>query len=275
MPQPMSTPTAAGITAPLVGITEPTVAPMPTWASGMRATWPSTIGRRAVFSAWRMVPGSMSLAQEMSLSLMLVGMSPPPCCRWLVVWPAGVEPASRAWRARILAVGRRPRGLRSMPGRTLTPVPSAGRSSATGRWLPEEDSNPHSRVTPTSFRLDDLASSTATGSRTPASGLRARRRAVGLPRRGRPSSGVRHDSTRHDARPYRGRALDSLSYGEHRLAGTTRTCDPRLRRAVLSSTELRRAGVDGRGRTCTSGFVDRCLLHSATSTWRHRRDLNP
>ena len=30
MPQPMSTPTAAGITAPLVGITEPTVAPIPT-----------------------------------------------------------------------------------------------------------------------------------------------------------------------------------------------------------------------------------------------------
>jgi len=29
MPQPMSTPTAAGITALMVGITEPTVAPMP------------------------------------------------------------------------------------------------------------------------------------------------------------------------------------------------------------------------------------------------------
>ncbi len=43
------------------------------------------------------------------------------------------------------------------------------------------------------------------------------------------------------------------------LASTTRTCDPRLRRAVLSSTELQRVGIDGRGRTCTSGFVDRCL----------------
>src|SRR3954468_24069882 len=72
MPQPMSTPTALGITAPLVGITEPTVAPMPTWASGMRATWPSTIGRRAAFSAWRMVPSSTSLPQEMSLSLIVV-----------------------------------------------------------------------------------------------------------------------------------------------------------------------------------------------------------
>ena len=45
MPQPMSTPTALGMTAPLVGMTEPTVAPMPTWASGMRATWPVDDGQ--------------------------------------------------------------------------------------------------------------------------------------------------------------------------------------------------------------------------------------
>src|SRR3954452_7470899 len=77
MPQPMSTPTADGITAFFVGITEPTVAPIPTCASGMRATCPSTIGRRAVFSAWRIVSGSMSVAHEMSLSLMWLGMSPP------------------------------------------------------------------------------------------------------------------------------------------------------------------------------------------------------
>ena len=38
MPQPMSTPTAAGMIAPLVGITEPIVAPMPQWQSGMTAT---------------------------------------------------------------------------------------------------------------------------------------------------------------------------------------------------------------------------------------------
>src|SRR5205823_6256174 len=56
--------------------TEPTVAPMPTWASGMSATWPSTIGSRAVFSAWRIVSGSTSLAQEISLSLSLVGTRP-------------------------------------------------------------------------------------------------------------------------------------------------------------------------------------------------------
>ena len=38
MPQPMSTPTAAGMIAPSVGMQEPTVAPMPKWQSGMTAT---------------------------------------------------------------------------------------------------------------------------------------------------------------------------------------------------------------------------------------------
>ena len=47
IPQPMSTPTADGMTAPTVGMTEPMVAPMPTWASGMRATWPATNGSLA------------------------------------------------------------------------------------------------------------------------------------------------------------------------------------------------------------------------------------
>ncbi|MCY1246253.1 hypothetical protein D9M72_594680 [compost metagenome] len=37
MPQPMSTPTAAGITASRVGMTDPTVAPFPRWASGISA----------------------------------------------------------------------------------------------------------------------------------------------------------------------------------------------------------------------------------------------
>ncbi len=39
MPQPISTPTAAGMIAPLVGITEPTVAPMPKCTSGITAMW--------------------------------------------------------------------------------------------------------------------------------------------------------------------------------------------------------------------------------------------
>ena len=38
MPQPMSTPTAAGMTAERVGITDPTVAPIPRCTSGMAAT---------------------------------------------------------------------------------------------------------------------------------------------------------------------------------------------------------------------------------------------
>ena len=38
IPQPMSTPTAAGITAPCVAITLPTVAPIPLCASGITAT---------------------------------------------------------------------------------------------------------------------------------------------------------------------------------------------------------------------------------------------
>jgi hypothetical protein len=37
MPHPMSTPTAAGMIAPSVGITDPTVAPLPRCASGISA----------------------------------------------------------------------------------------------------------------------------------------------------------------------------------------------------------------------------------------------
>ena len=54
MPQPMSTPTAAGMMALLVGITEPTVAPIPRCTSGIAATWWCTIGRREMLtSCWR------------------------------------------------------------------------------------------------------------------------------------------------------------------------------------------------------------------------------
>lgn len=38
MPQPMSTPTAAGTIAPMVGTTEPTVAPLPRCTSGITDT---------------------------------------------------------------------------------------------------------------------------------------------------------------------------------------------------------------------------------------------
>ena len=58
IPQPMSTPTAAGMIALRVVTTEPTVAPLPIWASGISRT-PSTTERRAVRSAWARVAGSM------------------------------------------------------------------------------------------------------------------------------------------------------------------------------------------------------------------------
>ena len=51
MPQPMSTPTAAGMIAPLVGITEPTVAPMPKCTSGITATWLWMNGSHATFAS--------------------------------------------------------------------------------------------------------------------------------------------------------------------------------------------------------------------------------
>lgn len=38
MPQPISTPTAAGMMARSVAMTLPTVAPMPQWTSGIAAT---------------------------------------------------------------------------------------------------------------------------------------------------------------------------------------------------------------------------------------------
>ena len=51
MPQPMSTPTAAGMIAPTVGITLPTVAPLPRCASGIKARCGRTNGIDAVRSA--------------------------------------------------------------------------------------------------------------------------------------------------------------------------------------------------------------------------------
>ncbi len=48
MPQPMSTPTAAGMMAFVHGMTEPTVAPLPQCTSGMAATWWWTNGSAAM-----------------------------------------------------------------------------------------------------------------------------------------------------------------------------------------------------------------------------------
>src|SRR5258705_7998727 len=45
----MSTPTAAGLTAPFIAITLPTVAPLPKCTSGIAATWWKTQGRAEMF----------------------------------------------------------------------------------------------------------------------------------------------------------------------------------------------------------------------------------
>jgi hypothetical protein len=58
IPQPMSTPTAAGMMARRVGITEPTVAPMPKCTSGIAAMCLNTTGRRAAFCSWRFASSS-------------------------------------------------------------------------------------------------------------------------------------------------------------------------------------------------------------------------
>ena len=58
IPQPMSTPTAAGITAPTVGMTLPTVAPMPQWTSGITATHWWMNGIAATLRSWRSADSS-------------------------------------------------------------------------------------------------------------------------------------------------------------------------------------------------------------------------
>ena len=69
MPQPMSTPTAAGMIAPSVGMTEPTVAPLPRWASGISARCGCTNGIDAVRSAWaRVLPSRI----EAKLAILVV-----------------------------------------------------------------------------------------------------------------------------------------------------------------------------------------------------------
>ena len=79
--------------------------------------------------------------------------------------------------------------------------------------------------------------------------------------RGEPSLGV--EPSPH---PYQ-RCAQPLSYKGVGLAGTTRTCYLRLRRAALCPDELRRDGVDARGRTwntrlrrpvlCPLSYVDK------------------
>ena len=151
-------------------------------------------------------PGSMSLAQEMSLSLTWVGMSPPFGC-WLV-WSTGVGPASRAWCARILAVG-------------------CGRAE-----------------------------------RTPAAGLRARRRV-----RWTSAAGWKGDGTR----THKGR-------GSFPRGATDGTCtrDLRLDGPALLLAELRRlAGASWASNPVSSGVRARCPTCQAGRAWWAGRESNP
>ena len=66
MPQPMSTPTAAGMIAPNVGITDPTVAPLPRCASGIRARCGKINGICDAVRACSSVLGSMIDAHEIN-----------------------------------------------------------------------------------------------------------------------------------------------------------------------------------------------------------------
>ena len=58
MPQPMSTPTAAGTMAALVAMTEPTVAPLPRCTSGITATWWWMKGSEAMLKSCRRAASS-------------------------------------------------------------------------------------------------------------------------------------------------------------------------------------------------------------------------
>ena len=83
IPQPISTSTTDGVIAPSAGMTDPTMAPMPTCASAISATWPGTNGMRVACS---MAPGSMSEAHDRRPGAICCDMRGPPSCS---VIPAG------------------------------------------------------------------------------------------------------------------------------------------------------------------------------------------
>src|SRR4029078_6783984 len=103
-------------------------APMPTCASGISGTWPSTIGRRAVFCACLTVCSSISLAQEISLSLMCVGMAAP--------FPVSL---SVGW---FLACGRRDSNTHHRCGAPASSPLDDDHVVSRSRWTPGRDSHP-------------------------------------------------------------------------------------------------------------------------------------
>ncbi len=82
IPQPMSTPTAAGMTAPRVGMTDPTVAPSPRWASGISARCGNTKGIREVVRACCSVCSSSIDAQERSRLVIFCMLGPCRTTSW-------------------------------------------------------------------------------------------------------------------------------------------------------------------------------------------------
>ena len=76
MPQPMSTPTAAGMIAPRVGITEPTVAPLPRCTSGITATHGPTNGIDAMLRNCSWACGSSGTPRTQPL----IGVALPSAC---------------------------------------------------------------------------------------------------------------------------------------------------------------------------------------------------
>ena len=64
MPQPISTPTAFGMTASRHAMTPPIGMPYPTWQSGIRATWDTTTGWAARLAACDRASGSGSGHQD-------------------------------------------------------------------------------------------------------------------------------------------------------------------------------------------------------------------
>ncbi len=73
MPQPMSTPTAAGETASRMAITLPTVAPLPRCTSGITRSFASQ-GRREIARSWSRASGSTVVGSaHMRVSLVVPG----------------------------------------------------------------------------------------------------------------------------------------------------------------------------------------------------------
>ena len=155
MPQPMSTPTAAGMIARLVAITLPTVAPLPRCTSGITATWRWMNGRRAMRSSWARASASNGTPTVQALIGLALGARPRPGARARLVVSSSSVMAGRVSAAGVPAaadrapIGRRP-GRRaclscriairytaySMSRRRLTVVRLPGRDPRPGQAGP-------------------------------------------------------------------------------------------------------------------------------------------